>query len=250
MSADMWQIISMIGFSLSGIVLIITIFIFIKFQIFSVIGDLSGRTASKQIRAIREQNVITGDKHHRVDAFNMQRGTLTDSVTKKSGRLGRIQNRSGGLQPGVKPGLTGEQPGYTAGRSGFKMDQPGLTGEQSGYTAGRPGFKVDQPSVTGVLTEEATGVLDNGEAYIGNGTKVLGSEEGTIGNGTEVLDSEKGNIGFGTEVLDSQEANIGIGTEVLDGPEEAMENGTEVLDNEGFEIVKVILDVHSKEIIE
>jgi len=87
MDANIWQVISIIGFSLSGIVFVITVFIYLKFNILSVVGDLSGRTATKQIRAIREQNISTGDKPHRPNAFNINRGALTESVVKGS-RIG------------------------------------------------------------------------------------------------------------------------------------------------------------------
>lgn len=56
MTADSWFLIAIISFALSAIALIVAIFIFIKLNIPSVIGDLSGKTVAREIRAMREAN--------------------------------------------------------------------------------------------------------------------------------------------------------------------------------------------------
>ena len=56
MTADTWFLIAIISFALSAIALIVAIFIFIKLNIPSVIGDLSGKTVAREIRAMREAN--------------------------------------------------------------------------------------------------------------------------------------------------------------------------------------------------
>lgn len=56
MTADTWFLIAIISFALSGIALIVAIFIFIKLNIPSVIGDLSGKTVAREIKAMREAN--------------------------------------------------------------------------------------------------------------------------------------------------------------------------------------------------
>lgn len=53
MNATTWLIIAIVGFSLSGITLIAAIFIFIKLDIPAVMGELSGKTAAREIQAIR-----------------------------------------------------------------------------------------------------------------------------------------------------------------------------------------------------
>lgn len=88
MSAGLWFIIAIIGFSLAGVLFITAIFMFIKMNIPAIIGDLTGRTAAKQIEKMRQLNAETGDKSHRPDAFNLKRGSLTEPVdSMKSGRL-------------------------------------------------------------------------------------------------------------------------------------------------------------------
>jgi len=80
MSATIWFIIAIVGFSLAGILLIGAVFMFIKLNIPAIIGDLTGRTAAKQIEEIRKMNAASGDKQHKSNAFNIERGSLTESV--------------------------------------------------------------------------------------------------------------------------------------------------------------------------
>ncbi|AST93435.1 hypothetical protein BC6307_20280 [Sutcliffiella cohnii] len=92
MDALTWKIISIVGYSLSGIFFIIAIFMFFKLNVLAIIGDLTGRTAAKQIQAIREQNSNTGQKRYKPDAFNVERGKLTDAIINRSKRLRKTGN--------------------------------------------------------------------------------------------------------------------------------------------------------------
>ena len=56
MSADVLQIISIVAFSLAGLFLIIAAILFFKLNIRSVVDDLSGKKAERQIRELRELN--------------------------------------------------------------------------------------------------------------------------------------------------------------------------------------------------
>ena len=80
MSATTWFIIAIVGFSLSGIFLIAAVILFIKLNIPAVIGDLSGNTVARQIKAIREANEASGQKIHRSSHVNLERGMLTEKV--------------------------------------------------------------------------------------------------------------------------------------------------------------------------
>ena len=51
-----YQIISWIGFGLAAIFLLIAIILFFGFDIISLHGEVSGKTAAKQMKEIREQN--------------------------------------------------------------------------------------------------------------------------------------------------------------------------------------------------
>jgi hypothetical protein len=99
MDATVWQIISIVGYSLAGLLFLVSIILFIKLNILAIIGDLTGRTATKQIQAIREENSRTGNKRFGPSAFNAERGELTEPITKskklrKSGNTWGIGRRA------------------------------------------------------------------------------------------------------------------------------------------------------------
>lgn len=87
-----YQLIFYIGAALGGVMLLVSVLLFFFLQIPKVIGDLSGSTAKKAIKNIREQNVSTGNKVYKTSAVNKERGKITDKIS-PSGRL--IRNPSG-----------------------------------------------------------------------------------------------------------------------------------------------------------
>lgn len=56
MTVQTYNMISIVSFSLSGIALMVSIFLYFKLQIRSVINQLTGKTAEKQVEEIRKQN--------------------------------------------------------------------------------------------------------------------------------------------------------------------------------------------------
>lgn len=56
MTAQAYNIISVSSFVLCGFTLSLSIFLFFKLRIRSVIGELSGKTAERQVEEIRKQN--------------------------------------------------------------------------------------------------------------------------------------------------------------------------------------------------
>ena len=78
MSATTWLIIAIVGFSLSGIALVVAIFMFIKMDIPAVIGDLTGKTVAREIQARRDANAASGNKIHKSSSVNANRGKLTE----------------------------------------------------------------------------------------------------------------------------------------------------------------------------
>lgn len=81
MTYDIYRYIFIGAAILCGIMLIVSILVFIFFKIPKVISDLSGATARKAIKNIREQNEASGDKRYKVSAFNEARGKLTDKIS-------------------------------------------------------------------------------------------------------------------------------------------------------------------------
>ena len=80
MSATTWFIIAIVGFSFSGIFLIVSIFIFLKMNIPSVVGDLSGKTIAKEIKAMRQINEKNGEKIYKPSMANIDRGKVSEKT--------------------------------------------------------------------------------------------------------------------------------------------------------------------------
>jgi hypothetical protein len=223
MDATTWLIISIVGYSLAGVLLIVVIFMFFKMNIPAIIGDLNGKTAARQIQEIREKNKLTGNKQHRPSTFNVERGTLTAPVSSRFGRTGK----AGSTQSTIS-----EESKY--------LESRGITAQSS-----RPNV-VENLSImneaTSVLIED-TQVLMVEEIY-SDSTEVLMNETEALEKGTEVLMNETEVLDNGTVVLAED-----IGTTVLNGTTELdSEKATEPLAIE-FKIVKEIKITHTNEVI-
>lgn len=66
---------------LCGITLVVSVLLFILLKIPKVICDLSGATARKAIKNIREQNEASGTKAYKASPINEARGKLTDKIS-------------------------------------------------------------------------------------------------------------------------------------------------------------------------
>lgn len=99
MTYDIYRYIFIGAAVLCGIMLVASILIFILMKIPNVISDLSGATAKKAIKEIREQNERTGDKSYQVSHVNRNRGKLTDKIS-PSGNI--IQQTPGNMNYGVQ----------------------------------------------------------------------------------------------------------------------------------------------------
>lgn len=87
MNAEVLQIIAIIAFSLSGIFLVTAVILFFRLNIRSVIDDLSGKKAERQIKELREQNRQAGD-----NGRALYQPSAGNSLTewKNEGKSGRI----------------------------------------------------------------------------------------------------------------------------------------------------------------
>lgn len=100
MTAEIYMIIFYIGLALSVIMLAVTVFLFFKLRIISVIGDLTGSTARKEIAQMREQNSSSGNKAHKPSHVNQKRGRLTDKMS-PSGNLKTPTSKDLGVSVGT-----------------------------------------------------------------------------------------------------------------------------------------------------
>jgi len=86
MTYETYRYIFLGGLIACGVFFAIAVILFFVLNIPKVISDLSGRTAKKAIENIRKQNEQSGDKSYQSSAVNLERGKLTDKIS-KSGRL-------------------------------------------------------------------------------------------------------------------------------------------------------------------
>ena len=241
MDARTWLTLSIVGYSLAGALFIVTCILFFKMKILAIIGDLSGRTAAKQIQEIREQNAISGQKGHQPSAFNLERGSLTEPVNGRTGRRGltgmALKSKSQRLE---ERGLTG----MVLNRKSQRLEERGLTGMSLNAKSKR---LEDQGQTAMGLTQKPNRIVEPGQPMAGqeymlsetevlasNGTEVLGDwgTEVLVDENTQVLDQ-------GTEVLIDEETEArDQSTEVLvDEETEDLDQGTEILNDQGTEVL-------------
>ncbi len=93
MTYDLYRYIFIGALILCGVMLVVSIILFILLNIPKVISDLSGATAKKAIKNIREQNEATGDKGYQVSALNKARGKLTDKISPSGNIIQQYQSQ-------------------------------------------------------------------------------------------------------------------------------------------------------------
>ena len=82
--ADLIEKLSIIAFVAAGCCLLLTILIWFRFRILSVINDLSGKTAKRAIAQIRENYLRTCNKAYHPGIVNLNRGPLTTPMPEVS----------------------------------------------------------------------------------------------------------------------------------------------------------------------
>ncbi len=237
------------GLILAILLLITAIVLFVVLKIPKAIGDLTGRTAKKAMRDMRDENKAPGSiaKKEQEKYYNMGSGKITAKETVSSG-----QDRK----------TSGNDSTELLGKTMKKEKRF----EQTDIL--RPGIRdYDEPDAdeTEILGEEddTTDILQN-QAFEGDdgATDVLTGEEGDDG-ATDVLTGEEGDDGA-TDVLTGEEGDDGA-TDVLTGEDdgatdilsnvEGDEDATSVLSakDDSHKHVKVIYNVvvvHTDETIE
>ena len=81
---QVYNIISIVAFSLAGVAFVFSIFCWVKLEIWDIIGDLSGRTAKKSIAQMRAENERSGAKMHAPTPGAKKRGTVTELIQIKN----------------------------------------------------------------------------------------------------------------------------------------------------------------------
>lgn len=210
MSATAWLTIAIVGFSLSGVALAAAVFMFIKMNIPAIIGDLTGKTVAREIKAMRESNASSGDKRFRPSAVNMERGTLTEKVAPDAESIKKVHaskrlDKTDGLG---SSGKLGQKKGGTASLQNDDKVIPATKDDSIGSNPTE--MLSDNP--TEMLSDNSTEVLsDNATEVLSepNATEILsvdaGATEVLIENGTEVLTEGTTVLSGGTTVLSNTE---------------------------------------------
>lgn len=220
MDATVWQVISIVGYSLSGVFFVAAIILFFKMNIQGIIGDLSGKTAERKIKEIRERNLMTGSKRYKPAAFHLERGT--------SGTFGNRKERN--------VGKTAQAIAHASKR----LDLKAKTSET---------FKPIKERTDDITLSEPTTVLFSEEPFQSSITEVLQGSTELLDQRTEVF--FEGREGEGEENA-SEVTNDR--TEVLEEttvlyPTEELEEHEKMIPAVDFKIVKDIKIVHTNETI-
>ena len=86
MTYEIYRYIFIGGLIACGLFFVLAVILFFTLRIPEVVNHLTGRTQRKAIERIRTQNEQSGDKSYRSSAVNLERGKVTDKIS-KSGRL-------------------------------------------------------------------------------------------------------------------------------------------------------------------
>ena len=97
MTYDIYRYIFIGAAIMCCLMFIVSIVVFILLKIPKVISDLSGATARKAIKSIREQNEASGDKNYKVSALNQARGKLTDKISQAGYVISNNPNQMTGI---------------------------------------------------------------------------------------------------------------------------------------------------------
>ena len=97
MTYDTYRYIFIGAAILCGIMFVVSVLVFILLNIPKVISDLTGATARKAIKNIREQNEASGEKAYKVSAFNEARGKLTDKISPSGNVIQQHQAQMRGI---------------------------------------------------------------------------------------------------------------------------------------------------------
>ena len=283
MSAEIWFIISIVGFSLAAAALIAAVILFIKLNIPAVIGDLTGRTVAREIKAMKETN------------FN-KTNVIRTGVPSSSAAGAKAEVLSASV-PDIRPDIRPDSMAVAHASKQldklYSVENDKKSAKKTGTTGLSDVLKSNESDPTDILPANSTEVLSSSDEYreganrtvteslSDNATESLdaGATEVLSNNATESLDAgatevlsnnATESLGAGaTEVLSNNATeSLGAGaTEILsNNATEALENaasasqGTTVLSPTedlrkdavkpvAFRIVREEISIHTNEII-
>lgn len=221
-----YQTLNLIGIillCLCGLLLIISILLFIRFRIISIIGDLTGRTAKIQVEKMRSRNDKAGvNKTFNPSPFNKSRGKLTEPITLG---LGKSKNTGKLAQTDSAARMTEKTHFGIEKLEQIKTETLAVTSNDTNST---------------VLLNHETEILNRGTEVLQEGTMLLNT-------GTEVLTEA-----VNSSVNESQNEFTTVlteGTQVL-SDSIGLAGGNDITDSSNtFLIKKSITLIHTSEVI-
>ncbi len=224
MSAETWYAISLVGYFVALVGLIVTVVLYIKLDILDVLGDLTGRTVARELKSMRENRNNKGSS--RAPGMRRYNKKPSTSKTAKSSRLGK---KTAGSENASRTAGTGKY--QTPPR---KKPKNGTAEMGSGFRAGDASLQADKMvlhSRTDKLNRETEKLYEDFDPRVeySRTEKLEELEQPPASGGTAVLKP-------GTEVLVEPDQEIrstgkSKGTEVL------VERGTAVL-RQGTELLE------------
>ena len=153
MDATVYQIISIVGFGLAALFLVVAIILFFAFDVVALYGEVSGKTADKQVKELRENN---------------KRASSRRREPEKSGRLEKSSKQiAKGIFEGKQtPAMEEETNVLDEGTTVLKEGTTVLNEETSVLDEGTTVLSEETTVLeegTTVLEEEATDNSDSGE---------------------------------------------------------------------------------------
>ena len=251
MSAEIWFIISIVGFSLAAAALIAAVILFIKLNIPAVIGDLTGRTVAREIKAMKETN------------FN-KTNVIRTGVPSSSAAGAKAEVLSASV-PDIRPDIRHDSMAVAHASKQldklYSVENDKKSAKKTGTTGLSDVLKSNESDPTDILPTNSTEVLSSSDEYREGANRTV--TESLSDNATESLDAGA------TEVLSNNATeSLGAGaTEILsNNATEALENaasasqGTTVLSPTedlrkdavkpvAFRIVREEISIHTNEII-
>lgn len=229
MSADTWYAISLVGYFVALIGLIVTIVLYVKLDILDVIGDLTGRTVARELKTMRENRNYKGTKN----VSGMRRYSRT-VPTSKSGKSSRLGKKTAGAKTASKTAGAGKFQDIPRRKAKNGTAEMGPGSRAKTASAGNVSVQVDKlvlHSRTDKLSRDTEELYEDFDPRVeySRTDKLEDTEERTGSKGTAILRS-------GTEVLsetgrENRSSDKFKGTDIL--PEKAtavLRNGTVILE--------------------
>ena len=221
MSAEIWFIISIVGFSLAAAALIAAVILFIKLNIPAVIGDLTGRTVAREIKAMKETN------------FN-KTNVIRTGVPSSSAAGAKAEVLSASA-PDIRPDIRHDSMAVAHASKQldklYSVENDKKSAKKTGTTGLSDVLKSNESDPTDILPANSTEVLSSSDEYREGANRTV--TESLSDNATESLDAGA------TEVLSNNATeSLGAGaTEVLsnNATESLGAGATEVLSNNATE---------------